>query len=538
MNTTRARIAHVALASLAGALVALGLPPWGVWPMTVIGVALYVVAAERASSRRAAQFVLALVFAWSWLAPAMGWMWQLVPGGFVIAPLLFALMHAVGASIAVRLSRSLSQRVIARVTMLALVEAARHFWPFGGVPLASLALGLADTRLAQLARVVGPLGLSWWVAVFGGALALLWLKKGEFGWRTRHVALSMIAIVVLMQLLAAVAPRGSETGDTLRIALVQGGGRQGVLAINSNPRDVFDRHVTATQLLTPRDDIDLVVWPENVIDVAQFADSTARKTVAREAKRLGATFAVGVTEDAQNGFTNAQIVVDVDGTIISRYDKVRRVPYGEYIPLRSFLRALGAPVDRVPRDAVAGRERAIIEVPVAAGDDAAGGATVDDAASETVRLAVAISWEVFFAPRANDGVAAGGQIVLNPTNGSSYTGEILQRQQIAASSLRAIETGRFVAQVATTGFSAFITPDGNVLEQIAIGKSAVVIREVPLRKGRTWYSRLGDLPTIVLMLAVLVFVALRSRTSARNQDESLQALSDVVEGLVGTKLLE
>lgn len=532
MNTTRARIAHVALASLAGALVALGLPPWGVWPMTVIGVALYVVAAERASSRRAAQFVLALVFAWSWLAPAMGWMWQLVPGGFVVAPLLFALMHAVGASIAVRLSRSLSQRVIARVTMLALVEAARHFWPFGGVPLASLALGLADTRLAQLARVVGPLGLSWWVAVFGGALALLWLKKGEFGWRTRHVALSMIAIVVLMQLLAAVAPRGSETGDTLRVALVQGGGPQGVLAINSNPRDVFDRHVTATQLLTPRDDIDLVVWPENVIDVAQFADSTARKTVAREAKRLGAIFAVGVTEDAQNGFTNAQIVVDVDGSIISRYDKVRRVPYGEYIPLRSFLRALGAPVDRVPRDAVAGRERAIIEVPVAAGDDAAGGATVDDAASETVRLAVAISWEVFFAPRANDGVAAGGQVVLNPTNGSSYTGEILQRQQVAASQLRAIETGRFVAQAATTGFSVFIDPDGNVLERIAIGKAAVVLREVPLRKGRTWYSQLGDLPVILLMLAVLVFIGVRSR------NDSEQAFDDLIVGLVGTRLTE
>ncbi|MEK0443207.1 MAG: apolipoprotein N-acyltransferase [Actinomycetota bacterium] len=533
MNAARARLASIALASLAGALVAIGLPPWGIWPTALVGIALYLVVAERVSLRRAPQFVLALVFAWSWLAPAMGWMWQLVPGGFVIAPLLFAFMHAIGATLAARLSSSVSLRVVARVTALALVEAFRHFWPFGGVPLASLALGVADTRLAQLGRVIGPLGLSWWVAVFGGALALLWLKRAEFGWHTRRVALSMIAIVVLLQVLGVVAPRGRETGDTIRIALVQGGGPQGVLAINSNPRDVFDRHVAATRLLTQNDDLDLVVWPENVIDVAQFAESRALETVASEAKRLDAALAVGVTEDAENGFTNAQIVVDAVGSITSRYDKVRRVPYGEYIPLRSFLRALGAPVDRVPRDAVAGRERAIIEVPVAAGDGAADNNTADaGAASQKVPLAVAISWEVFFAPRANDGVAAGGQVVLNPTNGSSYTGEILQRQQVAASQLRAIETGRFVAQAATTGFSVFIDPDGNVLERIAIGKAAVVLREVPLRKGRTWYSQLGDLPVILLMLAVLVFIGVRSR------NDSEQAFDDLIVGLVGTRLTE
>jgi len=538
MNAARSRLASIALASLAGALVAIGLPPWGIWPTPLVGIALYLVVAERVSLRRAPQFVLALVFAWSWLAPAMGWMWQLVPGGFVIAPLLFAFMHAIGATFAARLSRSVSLRVVARVTALALVEAFRHFWPFGGVPLASLALGVADTRLAQLGGVIGPLGLSWWVAVFGGALALLWLKRAEFGWHTRRVALSMIAIVVLLQVLGVVAPRGRETGDTIRIALVQGGGPQGVLAINSNPRDVFDRHVAATRLLTQNDDLDLVVWPENVIDVAQFADSRALETVASEAKRLDAALAVGVTEDAENGFTNAQIVVDAAGSIISRYDKVRRVPYGEYIPLRSFLRALGAPVDRVPRDAVAGRERAIIEVPVAAADGATGNNATDAepadarAASPTVPLAVAISWEVFFAPRANDGVAGGGLVLLNPTNGSSYTGEILQRQQVAASQLRAVETGRFVAQAATTGFSVFIDPDGNVLERIAIGKSAVVLREVPLREGRTLYSRLGDLPVIILMLAVLVFIGVRSR------DDSEQALDDVIVGLIGTRLSE
>ena len=70
------------------------------------------------------------------------------------------------------------------------------------------------------------------------------------------------------------------------------------------------------------------------------------------------------------------------------------------------------------------------------------------------RVAVAVSWEVFFPDRVREGVEAGGRLVLNPTNGSSFTGTIVQSQQVASSRLRAIESGRWVLQVAPTGFSA------------------------------------------------------------------------------------
>ena len=56
----------VALAALGGLLIALGLPPWGVWPTAIAGITLYIVVAERVALRRAPQFGLALVFAWSW----------------------------------------------------------------------------------------------------------------------------------------------------------------------------------------------------------------------------------------------------------------------------------------------------------------------------------------------------------------------------------------------------------------------------------------------------------------------------------------
>ena len=122
----------------------------------------------------------------------------------------------------------------------------------------------------------------------------------------------------------------------------------------------------------------------------------------------------------------------------------------------------------------------------------------------TVRAAVVISWEVFFGSRAAEGVDDGGTFILNPTNGSSYTGTILQTQQIASSRLRAIENGRWVVQVSPTGFSAFVSPDGDVFDRTAVSEQKVITRTIALHSGRTWYLQLGDIPFELLVLLVLL----------------------------------
>ena len=184
-------------------------------------------------------------------------------------------------------------------------------------------------------------------------------------------------------------------------------------------------------------------------------------------------------------FTNAQVIVAPDGEVTSRYDKVRRVPFGEYVPLRGLLDALGAPVDQVPHDAVPGSAPAYLDLP------------------DGTRLGVVISWEVFFGGRARDGVREGADLVINPTNGASYSGTIVQTQQIASSRLRALETGRWVVQAAPTGFSAFVSPDGDVLQRTAVSERAVIRQAIELRSGETWYTRLGDSPLILVMIAGL-----------------------------------
>jgi len=473
-----------------GALVAFSLPPWGWWPLACIGIAIFARITTSGIARKRTQFLLGTIFAFGWFAPGMCWMWFLTPPGYVIAVILFAAFHGVASVVG---SRSMYP-LVALPLAHALAETFRFSFPFGGVPLASLAISQSASPLVGIVRIGGPLLLTFCVLQIGFALSQLVVAP-----KLKHLAV-FGATVALVVCAGFVAPNGSDTGETRTIAAVQGGGPQGTLAINTNPRDVVERHLAATRTITSTN-LDMVIWPENVIDVADFYASVERTEIAEQAARLNAPFVVGITEDMNaRYFTNAQIVVNEDGTLGDRYDKVRRVPFGEFVPLRGLLETLGAPVDRIPRDALAGSDIAHLKV--------------DD-----TTVGVVISWEVFFSGRANEGVEAGGSVLVNPTNGSSYTGTILQTQQIASSRLRAIENGRWLVQVSPTGFSAFISPTGEVFDRTGVSEQRVLERTINLRSGRTLYSNLGDLPFIVLMVAVLgslAFIARKRRLSAQS----------------------
>ena len=485
------------VAIIAGLLVALSLPPWGWWPLAYAGVALF--ATCKPNSNRA-RFMFGTLFALAWLAPGMAWMWFLTAPGYVIAALLFSALHGVAAMITGAVTDQHKHRAIVGPLAHTLAEALRFSFPFGGVPLATLAISQAASPIAPIVRVGGPLLLTYVVFQVGFLLANL--RDTKMPQRTVHVLLIAFVVLAVLPIAGSIAPHGHDIGRSLNIAAVQGGGPQGTLAINTNSRDVVTRHLDATRTIsgvsTASDkQLDLVIWPENVIDVSSFSSSVERAEVAAEAARLNAPFLVGITEDLDNRyFTNAQVVVNTDGSLGDRYDKVRRVPFGEFVPMRGLLEAVGAPVDRIPRDAMAGHDTAILR------------------AADTT-IAVVISWEVFFAGRANEGIERGATLLVNPTNGSSYTGTILQTQQIASSRLRALETGRWLVQVSPTGFSAFVSPSGQVFDRTGVSEQHVITREVQLRSGRTIYSYIGDMPIILLMIASLLALLIVGRRTSQ-----------------------
>ena len=455
-------------AVIAGLCLAASVPPWGWWPLAFLGIAMWDRLLRNAKPR--ARIVRSIVFAAAWFTPSMLWMVDLTTPGYLIAIVVFSLYVGIAGLAVPGRSSSAWVRWLALPAAFTLAEAARCTFPFGGVPLATTAMGQASAPLGQIARVLCAVGVTFAVAVIGVALSAAWERRHVVG-------AAALAGVIALWLAAIVAPSGSDI-RAINAAVVQGGGPQGTRATETDPRDVFDRHIEASSLITTP--VDLVVWPENVVAVdAPIASARENAELSALAKDLNTTLVAGVTEDLDSSsFANASIVYLPDGSTGERYDKVRRVPFGEYVPLRWLIESVAGTNTGIPvREARAGTEPAIVRTP--AGD-----------------LAIAISWEIFFTNRGRDGVLQGGQILLNPTNGSSYWLTQVQTQQVASSQLRAIETGRWVLQAAPTGFSAIVNPSGDVLERTSISEQEVLQQEVMLRSGDTIATVIGPMPVI------------------------------------------
>ena len=472
------------------------MPPWGWWPLAFLGLAIFT-SLELTTSGARQRFTTGFVFGLGWFFPALAWMWFLTAPGYVIGVALYASLHGLASLVVIRGENNRSFLFLSPAAHM-LIEALRMSLPFGGVPLATLGISQVGGPLHHVASIGGVLLLSWLTWQVG---ALLAKRPRDFSIDQSHRRL-LWTLCLLVFVGSYFAPRGSDTGREFHVVAVQGGGPQGTRAINTDPRDVVERHLSATSTIenSTTNPIDLVVWPENVIDVVDFESSVEAQEIGAEANRLNTPFAVGITEDVnREHFTNAQVIVTSDAKVVDRYDKVRRVPFGEYMPMRSFLKSLGAPVDQVPRDALAGTGPAILDVPTTSGNE---------------RIGVVISWEVFFGGRAREGVKNGAGFIINPTNGSSYTWTILQSQQVASSKLRAIETGRWVVQISPTGFSAFIDPEGHVYGRTGVSEQKVISHIVDIRTGKTIYVALGDKPWVAL-IALVFLVGIINRSQSR-----------------------
>lgn len=484
-----------AVGLLAGLALCASLPPWGWWPLALVGAGLWYHAVDTRPRQR---FIVSWFVGVGWYMPSTLWVWALTPPGYLVG----GLVGWCGLTGLVGLSAIRGRQRFAVLTAGVMVFEWLHtLAPFGGVPISMLSFSQARGPLLPIARLAGGITVSGLVIAIGATLFI-----GLFEHRWREFAGVMIVTAVLWSAGAAsmsfVHPvddtsGGSASGGTVRIAAVQGGGPQGYTFSREEVPRVFQRHLQATKGI--EGPVDLVIWPENTVYILDgtFETSSWRQELAEQAARLDAPIVVGVVEGHptdDSRFLNYQVVVNPDGSLGARYDKQRRVPFGEYVPLRPFFELFAK--DQLPgRDATVGTGPAIM-------------------ATDRVDMAVAISWEIFFPRIVREGVRHGGEVVVNPTNGSSYWLTILQSQQIATSTYRAVESGRWVIQVSPTGFSAVIDPTGRIHQIVGVGEKGTMITDVPLLAGTVPAQMFGELPALIAVGAILVWVtALRRRRS-------------------------
>jgi apolipoprotein N-acyltransferase len=459
------RWARRGVALVAGLAICASMPPWGWWPLAPLAIGGWALLLDRPRWRD--RFWIGALVGAGWFLPSTLWMVKFSPVGW---PVGVAIWFPFVMGVASALCPPTAGRFLALPATLIASEWVRWHAPFGGVPLSMLAMTQGRGPLLASARIGGSLLVSAGGAVAGsgiGALAARHLRLGS----------ALLAGVVVVAALGVVAPAGHAT-STLRVAAVQGGGPQETRSENTDYSVVFARHLRASDRI--RTPVDLVVWPENVVNVGRYEGSYEQGQLGLLARRLHATVVAGVVEAGPDDehFLNQAVAIDPDGREVDRYEKVRRVPFGEYVPLRNLLDPIAHDI-LPPKDQIPGTKPDVLST-------AAG------------RLGVVVSWEVFFGRRVREAIHHHAEIVLNPTNGSSYWLTQVQSQQIASSQLRAVESGRWLVQAAPTGFSAIVSPSGDVVARSGIGSPAVLQRAVQLRDGDTIASVLGDLPALVL----------------------------------------
>jgi apolipoprotein N-acyltransferase len=468
----------LALALLAGLASALGFAPLGLWPLTILAFAALAWLIEGAPSLRSAlargwwfgvgQFALGL----NWIATAftyqaampawLGWV------AVVLLSLYLAIFPAAAAGLGWRWGRS--DRI-----QLALILAAAWIvteWLratlFTGFAWNPVGAALVSTGAAWLAPGIGTYGLSGVAVLLGGTLFAS-LKEGR--------AAGLIALGVGGALAAAwVARPVPPAGAGAAVRVVQPDIGQQNKWDPGFEAENFRRlaRLTGRPAAEPR----LILWPEAATpDFLSYERRPRRRLAAligpRDLILLGGVEPVFAEDGHALAAFNSVYVLSSDAVLRGRYDKAHLVPYGEYLPMRPILSAIGlsrlAPGDL---DFWAGR----------------GPRTLD--LGRFGRVGLQVCYEIIFSGQVVDR-AHRPDFIFNPSN-DAWFGAWGPPQHLAQARLRAIEEGLPVIRATPTGISAVIDAQGRVLDSLPLGAAGAIDARLPRAAAPTLFARFGN----------------------------------------------
>ncbi|MGW7433716.1 apolipoprotein N-acyltransferase [Streptomyces sp. NPDC054861] len=489
----RSSAARAALAVLFGAVPALAFPAPGLWWLAYVALVPWMLLLRTApTARRAAVegwlggigFMLALHH---WLLPSLHAFLLL------LAALLALLWVPWGWLVRAMLGDGPSgPRAIASLLALPsgwlLVELIRSWEGLGG-PWGLL--GASQWQVPPALRLASVGGI-WLVSLLVVAVntAVVLLLSTAAGRRAGVVGLVVCGLAVGSVWWGASPPR--ERG-TVRVAVVQ----PGVLDGPDGAERRFARGEELTRGLTGRG-VDLVVWGESSVgaDLASRPDLTARLTAMARAVDAPILVNVDARRSDRPGIYKSSVLVGEDGPTGDRYDKMRLVPFGEYVPARAVLGWVTSVGKAAGEDRRRGAAPVVMTLPAENGRPA-------------LRIGPLVCFESAFPDMSRLLTREGAGLLIAQSATSTFQDSWAPAQHASLAALRAAESGRPVVHATLTGVSAVYGPDGRrVGAPLGTDRSAAAVHDLPLSRSATGYVRHGDWPLwgAVAVLAVLCAV--------------------------------
>jgi apolipoprotein N-acyltransferase len=433
-------------------------------------------------------------------APTFGW---LLPIAVIGVPVGLAIFTAFGAALARLLWTRGAMRILALGVALTAVEWLRGH-VLTGFPWNAFGYALTSPlALAQSASVVGIWGLTFIAVLVFASPATLIDDHAE----TRRPWLPLVlGIVVLAGLggygVLRLARTPTRLVDGVRLRIMQPNLKQDVRFNYAAKQEVMDRYVALSnrasgpQSLGVRDATHLI-WPESAFPFFLTRDPDALAQITRLIQGgtvliTGAARLAEPVNPIEPAAYNSIYVIDHDGTIVSLYDKVHLVPFGEYLPFQHFLEGLGLQQLTKQRGGfLAGDRRRLIAVPGA-----------------PLALPL-ICYEIIFP---GDVMPKGPRPgwIINVTNDGWFGISSGPYQHLQQARVRAIEEGLPLVRAANTGISAVVDPLGRIINSLPLGSEGVIDSPLPRPIGAPPYARVGDIPA-AMAVAISLLALVRRR---------------------------
>lgn len=352
-----------------------------------------------------------------------------------------------------------------------------------GVPWGRLCLGQTQTSLTLLsASVFGSYFISFLIVAVNFALAYIFIRQ-DFA---RVLATACVCMVVGNLMIGAIVRISYNNKDNERITVAA---VQGNIPLNEkwshNTKQIIKDAHTKYTLDAAENGADLVIWAETAFpydlddELAEYFSSLA---VDSETTIIAASF---ILPDepvyAENGDLrsyNSLFEVKEDGSFGEDiYSKQRRVPFAEFVPLRSMIEIIIPPLaelNMLPSDVIPGEESTVLR-------------------TEKGDIGCMICFDSVYENISLEAVREGAQMLIVSTNDAWFDDSAENYMHTSQSKLRAIETGRYVVRAANTGISGIVNPMGEFEEELGILEEGYVIGDIYLRDQTTFYTVIGNL---------------------------------------------
>ena len=454
------------VAALAGVLFAFSFEPVGLWFLAPISYALLLRICQKG------EYLYRRAFLFGFISSAITLWWA---GKYVgLVPLaLLALLHGLF-YLPLGLIGRYTSNVLWFIPALLAIEEVRSIFPFGGFSWMRIAFSQADAPYASVISIGGALLLSAWVLAISSMIV-------KFRKKLALPLLLMIVLPIFMN-------NSYSSQERISFIGIQGNTPSVGLTFNDRAEAVFNLHLTQTKKVE-LNGANVIIWPENAIDVDPFASARVRSSIESLTSTLRVPLITGAITRQSGQLENVSLMYGESGEVVSYYSKQYLTPFGEYMPLRSLARLISPYADDVVDFKVGER----VENHVVKGMD----------------LAPVICYELLSDSLVQDAAKRSDALVVQ-TNSATFANTSESSQQLDITRLRALENAREMASVSTIGISAHIGINGEVLSKTPENISAQLSGDLRSNATRTLANTLGGFaPGIILLTSILFPIILR-----------------------------